>query len=421
MDTRKNNTPEPWDNGMYSTGNTRPPKSNGGIIALLLVVVIFLTGIASVLGILNIRLFQQLNAQTQQESVLSFSMDPSEENTVPDDDPAEPAAESDPNGDSSVRLELNKTPLSYENISQTGGLSWQEIYEKNIAAVVSLECTSWDATTTGNGVVLTSGGFLVTNSHVIEDAENITVFLTDGREFEARVVGEDPVSDLAVLRIDAEDLTPAEFGDSDALRVGDAVAAIGDPLGMALRGSMTDGIISAINRDVTVSGRTMTLIQTNAALNSGNSGGPLINCYGQVVGINTMKISSFSGVSSVEGLGFAIPSTTVKEIVDQLIAQGYVSGRPTLGIDGASISTFYQRYYGMPAGLFLTDVDAGSQAEKAGIRAGDILISLDDAKIQDMDALNQALYSRQVGDSVKLVIYRGEHFYTVTLTLEENH
>lgn len=415
MDNRKQRSQDPWDDSVYGTGNTRPPKSHGGLIALLLVVVIFLAGIASALGILNIKLFRQLNEQSRPDSVpMSFSQDedpgtettPSVQETAPGED---------------FTMELNRTPLSYDNIAQEGGLSWQEIYEKNIPAVVSLECSGWNTASTGTGVVLTKNGYLVTNSHVVEDAQAIRVCLTDGRSFTAQVVGEDPVTDLAVLYIPAEDLTPAEFGDSGALRVGDAVAAIGDPMGMALRGSMTDGIISAINRDVSVSGRTMTLIQTNAALNSGNSGGPLINCYGQVVGINTMKISTFTNGSSAEGLGFAIPSTTVKEIVDQLISQGYVSGRPTLGLDGTGVGTFYQRYYGLPAGLFVTEITQDSPAEKNGMEAGDILISVDDEKIQDTDTLNRILSDRQVGDTVTVVFFRRDRFYSVNMTLEENH
>ena len=173
----------------------------------------------------------------------------------------------------------------------------------------------------------------------------------------------------------------ATFGDDRSLRVGDAVVAIGDPLGIRLRGTMTDGIISAISRDLEVDGRVMTLLQTNAALNSGNSGGPLINCYGQVIGINTLKIGVFTDNAGAEGLGFAIPSTTVKEIADQLIAQGYVSGRPAIGITGEPVSSFYQFYYNLPAGLYITNVEYGSDARKKGIEQGDILMSIDGNRI----------------------------------------
>ena len=222
-----------------------------------------------------------------------------------------------------------------------------------------------------------------------------------------------------MLYVQASDLTPAEFGDSSTLRVGDAVAAIGDPLGIEFRGTMTDGIVSAINRDVTSGGRTMTLIQTNAALNSGNSGGPLLNCYGQVVGINTMKIGAFTDSAGVEGLGFAIPSTTVKEIVDQLIAQGYVSGRPDPGFAGRSISGIEQAWYRLPAGVLVTKLESGGAAEKAGMIEGDILLSLDGSRISDTQALENLLYNYSAGDSVEAVIYRSGRQYTVSLVLGE--
>ena len=202
--------------------------------------------------------------------------------------------------------------------------------------MVSIACQGSRSSSSGTGVVLSSDGYIVTNAHVVENSNAISVQLTDDRSFAARLVGCDDISDLAVLRIDCSDLTPAQFGDSSTLRVGDTVVAIGDPLGAAFRGTYTNGIVSAINRDVDMNGRTMTLIQTNAALNSGNSGGPLINCYGQVIGINTMKIGAFTDTAGVEGLGFAIPSTQVKEIVDQIVAQGYVSGAMML-----QLTTFF--------------------------------------------------------------------------------
>ena len=232
-------------------------------------------------------------------------------------------------------------------------------------------------------------------------------------------MGTDRVSDLAVLRIQAEGILGAQFGDSETLRVGDTVVAIGDPLGVDLRGTMTDGIVSAINRDVTINGRTMNLIQTNAALNSGNSGGPLINCFGQVVGINTMKISAFTDQAGVEGLGFAIPSATVKEVVEQIMDYGYVPGRPTLGISVETLSRFYQHFYRLPAGLYITQVDAGSAAWNAGLQAGDILISIDDEALSGVDDLNRILCTHSVGDEVTLCVYRsgyGEGTITVALT-----
>ena len=269
-------------------------------------------------------------------------------------------------------------------------------------------------------MVLTRDGLLVTDAHVVEDAMEIQVLLSDGQQYEAQAVGLDAISDLAVLRIDAEDLTPAVFGNSDDAQVGDTVVAIGDPLGIELRGTMTDGIISAINRDVEVGGRVMSLLQTNAALNSGNSGGPLINRFGQVIGINTMKVGDYVSASGVEGLGFAIPSTTVKTIVDQLISQGYVSGRPTLGISGENLSLFYQNYYLLPSGLYITSVAPDSPAAQAGIEPGDILLTLDGVRIESQEALDRFLFAHQVGDTVTVTIYRAGQQGSADITLVED-
>jgi len=317
-------------------------------------------------------------------------------------------------------LQLQQTPQSQENIPVEGGLSLQEIYTQNIHSVVSISCTGYNSGSTGTGVILSTDGYIVTNAHVVDGAGSIDVQLTDNRILAATLIGSDEISDLAVLQIDANDLVPAQFGDSAQLRVGDTVAAIGDPLGVKYRGTYTDGIVSAINRDVDMDGRTMTLIQTNAALNSGNSGGPLINCYGQVIGINTMKIGAFADSAGVEGIGFAIPSVTVKDIVDQLITQGYVSGRPTLGIEGEALSSFYQHYYRLPAGLYITQVLPGSDAHAKGIQDGDMLLSVDDRRIATMDELKAVLFDREVGETVEAIIYRAGERYRVQLTLGEH-
>ncbi len=418
--------PEPWDDGSWQTGFTQPPKDRGGTMALLLILIIFLCGIITVLGILNVKLFTQL--QTKEESSTSISFTPETVNVPAETMDILKAQEDQPEGSTAavpfceedVSICLQETPESVDNIQQEHGLSLQEIYAANIPSVVSISCRTQGGSSTGTGVILSKQGYIVTNAHVVEDAASVTVQLTDDRTFQASLVGADEISDLAVLFIDAEDLVPAVFGDSGSLRVGDSVTAIGDPLGAEFRGSFTDGIISAINRDVSIDGRTMSLIQTNAALNSGNSGGPLINCYGQVIGINTMKIGVFSNSSGVEGLSFAIPSALVKDVVDQIINQGYVSGRPTLGITGDALSSFYQYYYRMPAGLYITQVEEESDAKNLGIAPGDILMAIDEQRITDMDSLNSVLYNHQVGDVVTAVIYRSGQQYNLELTLEEN-
>lgn len=419
MDDYRNHN-EPWDPSIYGTGRTRPPKNHGSIIAVLLVIVIFLGGLVSVLGVLNVRLFTQLKAQTKQPDDSLSVVAQFEESRIETAPATVQTAPPDHSEDTFLNpFELNPTPGSVPNISQEGGLPLQEIYAENISSVVSISCIRPGGNSTGTGVIITDGGYIVTNSHVVDGARSVTIDLTDGRSFPATLVGSDAVSDLAVLHIEANDLEAAEFGDSNSLKVGDSVTAIGDPLGKSLRGTFTDGIVSAINRDVTIGGRTMTLIQTNAALNSGNSGGPLINCYGQVIGINTLKIGNFVDSAGVEGIGFAIPSSTVKMIVDQLIKQGYVSGRPTLGIKGESVSLFYQHYYLLPSGLFITELDPDSDAAAKGIQTDDILMSINGHFITSMDDLNQILYNSSVGDTVETIIYRAGKQYRVYLTLSE--
>ncbi len=391
----------------YGNGPTQPPKSYGWVIALVLSCCILLVGIVSAFRLWNLQRFvaeKTIGPVSFMDSAATTS--PTQESVTQESIPL-------PTGD--ANLQLNPSPTDELQSPQGGLLSLQEIYAKSIPSVVSIAC-SWDGgSSSGTGVVLTQTGYLVTNAHVVENAQKIQVLLTDGRTMKATVVGSDSLTDLAVLYIPAQDLTPAEFGDSTQLLVGDDVVAIGDPLGIVLRGTMTDGIISAINRNITSGGRTMTLIQTNAALNSGNSGGPLINRFGQVIGINTMKIGAFSDSAGVEGLGFAIPSVTVKEIVDQLISQGYVSGRPALPLEGEWVSFFQQQFRRLPAGLYITHTP-----NHATIQAKDIVIRVDGQRVTSPEELEQVLYSHQVGDEVELVIYRNGNQLTTTILLTED-
>ena len=403
---KKEDRPEPWEAHDYRTGSTNPPKNHNGLIAVLLVAVILLGGIVSVLGLMNIRLFKQVSLSEGQPH---FSM-----NDQPDQTQTQAT---DPKNTVDVTLELNQTPTSPDNIPQAGGLPLQEIYTNVIDAVVSISCKTAGGSSSGTGVVISEDGYIVTNCHVVQNAMSVEVLFGDNRTMAAMVVGADETSDLAVLYVEATGLTPAQFGDSTALRVGDAVVAIGDPLGVALRGTMTDGIVSAINRDLTSQGRTMTLIQTNAALNSGNSGGPLLKTYGQVIGINTMKIGDYVNQAGVEGLGFAIPSATVKEVVDQLLAQGYVTGRPALGVDGETVSAFVQHYYRLPQGVYITNVVYGSAAHQAGLEPGDIIVSFGAQRITTSEELAAALYTTKAGDQVELGIYRSGRQYSLTLTV----
>ena len=321
---------------------------------------------------------------------------------------------------SGTKLNIVSAPQSSDTTfsDEEDALCLQDIYSRVIDSVVSISSMTSSGTSSGTGIIMSSNGYVITNHHVISGALVISVLTNDNREFEAALVGSDEMSDLAVLKIDARGLQAAEFGDSAKLRVGDSVVAIGDPLGVQLRGTMTNGIISAINRDITVGDRTMTLIQTNAALNNGNSGGPLINCYGQVIGINTVKMSSYyAATASVEGLGFAIPISVAKPIIDELIENGYVAGRPAIGISGDSLPTYYRAYYRLPDGVYVTSVNDGSDAKAKGIREGDIVTAINGKSISSIDDLNTIKNQYAAGDEVTLTIYRSGAYYEVTVTL----
>ena len=308
------------------------------------------------------------------------------------------------------QLTIVQSPAGIPTVAsdEDGALSLQEIYRRCIGSVVSIVTVTPSGKASGTGIIMSEDGYVITNHHVIESAQAVSVLTSDNQEYAASVVGSDETSDLAVLKVEAEGLQAAEFGDSSVLQVGDSVAAIGDPLGTALRGTMTDGIISAINRDLTVNDRTMSLIQTNAALNNGNSGGPLINCYGQVIGINTMKMSNFYSLSTtVEGIGFAIPIDTAKPIIDELIEKGYVSGRPAIGIDGETLPATYRIYYRLPQGIYVTRVYRNSDAAAKGVSEGDIITAINGVSVTTMEQLNRVKNQFTAGQTITLTIYRG--------------
>ena len=336
------------------------------------------------------------------DEALTQSEDPSDDRTAPEHG-------SHPK-DAAGALVVVPSPSGVETVvsSAEGALSLQRIYEKMSPSVVSIIATLKNGTATGTGIIMSESGYIITNHHVIEGAGQLSVLTHDDQQYPAELIGSDTISDLAVLRIEADGLTAAEFGDSDSLRVGDSVVAIGDPLGIQLRGTMTSGIISAINRDLTVEDRKMTLIQTDAALNSGNSGGPLINCYGQVIGINTMKMSNFYSLSAtVEGIGFAIPIDTAKPIIDELIEKGYVSGRPAIGIDGETLPATYRIYYRLPQGIYVTRVYRNSDAAAKGVSEGDIITAINGVSVTTMEQLNRVKNQFTAGQTITLTIYRG--------------
>ena len=408
--------------GYYGTGDTTPPKDHVGVISLVLILLVSLSSLLGVLSLMNIQVFREPQP-TELSAPVSFYVSADGVLTA-ELEPREPTVTEPPVLEGiNTKLQITASPQSLENTAEVpGAISWQDVYEKVLPSVVSITCHDGLTASSGTGVIMDAGGYIITNAHVVEDALEIAVLLTDGRELTARCVGADMLSDLAVLRVTASGLVPAVFGDSDKLRVGDEVVAIGDPLGVELRGTMTNGIISGINRDIKSGNRTLTLMQTTAALNTGNSGGPLVNCYGQVVGINTMKIGDYASEGGVEGLGFAIPITSVQTILEQLASKGYVAGRPDLGLKGQEISTFYQFYYRMPAGILITEVAEDSSAAHQGLRRGDILLTLDGVAVTNLDILQEITYASTVGQELQATIYREGREIPLTLIMgEEKH
>ena len=284
-------------------------------------------------------------------------------------------------------------------------LTYTQIYDKNLPSMVSIQAEDAKSYSTGTGVVLTADGYLITNAHVVAGADKVQVACADNRVLDAALVGFDAREDLAVLKVEADDLIPAEFGDSFALRCGDPVAAIGDPLGY--RSTITDGIVSALDRDVEVDGTSMVLIQTSAAINMGNSGGALINQYGQVVGITTVKIVTDDG--SAESLGFAIPSRRVKYVADTLIAGKQVRR----GIFGFTVLTRTAQ----GGGLTLDSVDKTSDAYAKGLRAGDVLTAADGQSLNAVEDLVRLKQSMGAGDTVSLTYVRSGQSRTVSVAL----
>ena len=298
------------------------------------------------------------------------------------------------------------TGVTVELCQDSGeSLTYTQIYDKNLPSMVSIQAEDAKSYSTGTGVVLTADGYLITNAHVVAGADKVQVACADNRVLDAALVGFDAREDLAVLKVEADDLTPAEFGDSFALRCGDPVAAIGDPLGY--RSTITDGIVSALDRDVEVDGTSMVLIQTSAAINMGNSGGALINQYGQVVGITTVKIVTDDG--SAESLGFAIPSRRVKYVADTLIAGKQVRR----GIFGFTVLTRTAQ----GGGLTLDSVDKTSDAYAKGLRAGDVLTAADGQILNAVEDLVRLKQSMGAGDTVSLTYVRSGQSRTVSVAL----
>ena len=328
--------------------------------------------------------------------------------------------------DSAPTLQINSKPESdssnsSDNYDTADGMAGEDIYKKVNPSVVSVISTTPEGTGSGSGVIMSKDGYIITNNHVVDGAQSVSVQLSDGTSLDAEIIGTDEQTDLAVIKVTpTSDLTAAEFGDSDELEPGEYAYAIGSPGGVQFANTITGGRISAINRDLTVNDRVMTLIQTDASINNGNSGGALINKYGQVVGITSAKLSGNAfGSATVEGMGFAIPINTAKDIVDELIQNGYVSGRPSIGITGQNVESAD----GKVSGVQVYSIDSRAKAAGEGLQVGDVITAVDGTPTPDMDKVNELKQDKKAGDKLTLSVYRISTGKTlnITITLTDSH
>ena len=328
--------------------------------------------------------------------------------------------------DSAPTLQINSKPESdssnsSDNYDTADGMAGEDIYKKVNPSVVSVISTTAEGTGSGSGVIMSKDGYIITNNHVVDGAQSVSVQLSDGTSLDAEIIGTDEQTDLAVIKVTpTSDLSAAEFGDSDELEPGEYAYAIGSPGGVQFANTITGGRISAINRDLTVNDRVMTLIQTDASINNGNSGGALINKYGQVVGITSAKLSGNAfGSATVEGMGFAIPINTAKDIVDELIQNGYVSGRPSIGITGQNVESAD----GKVSGVQVYSIDSRAKAASEGLQVGDVITAVDGTPTPDMDKVNELKQDKKAGNKLTLSVYRISTGKTlnITITLTDSH
>lgn len=347
----------------------------------------------------------------------SAEADPSSENGLTaiwggnDSQETDSAQSSD---DSAFSMEIRKKPENSD-----GGFVVKDVSDvvqkvrPSVVGVITESFQTYSTSSTGSGIILSEDGYIVTNNHVVEGGDSIAVTLDDGETYAAELIGTDVKSDIAVLKIDAQNLPAAEFGDSSQVEVGEAAIAIGNPLG--LNGTVTAGIISAVDREIQVGSSNMVLLQTDASINPGNSGGALLNEYGQVIGVNSAKISS----EDSEGLGFAIPSNTVGPIVEELIDKGYVSGRPLTGISGHNVSALTAAFYNIPQGILVDQVAPESDAAAKGLTAGDVIIGVDDIRVENISDACTLRDEHKAGDTMKLTFYRQGSTHEINIQLME--
>ena len=401
--------PNPYSNSEYTgyTGYTPPQKPKKERKKM--------SGVAKAITILTSLVV--LLAVTVGVLIYTFIINPSDEKPqLPQTNNSQSSEQKNDNDKGNVNL-----PSLETQSPKTDALTIPQIYQKVKGSVVGILVTVMDdmgkvSQGSGTGIILSEDGYISTNAHVVDGATTIKVFLDDKTEYAAELIGSDTKTDLAVLKIDAKNLSPAEIGDSDKLVQGETAVAIGNPYGLELAGTVTAGIISALDREMVIENVYMTLIQTDASINPGNSGGPLVNCYGQVIGITSSKIVT----TGYEGIGFAIPITGATEIIEELIQHGYIKNRPSIGIYGRNIDESYSKFYSIPTGVYVEYVSPESDAYKKGLKKGDIITAIEGVEINSMAMLDAEKNKFKPGDTVKLTVFRTSKTIEISVILSES-
>lgn len=385
---------EDYDNISSAAPAVKPRNSTGLKIFAVIISVLLAVTLAALSGLLIWTFNEKDNAGSPEEVDPPSVSDSAELPSAP-----------------AVDITLHDRPAPDEEAYVEGVLSTEEIYVKvrpSVVGIVTYAASNpLQASSSGSGIIISEDGYIITNAHVVSGAFGIVVVLDNDEEYEAKLIGIDERTDLAVIKIEENDLTAAEFGNSDELVTGERIIAIGNPTGLNLAGSVTQGIVSGLNRDITLStedGSTisMEVIQVDAAINPGNSGGALINKYGQVVGINSSKLAS----TTIEGIGFAIPINSAKPIADDLIQHGYVRGRVLLGVTYYPISDVLGAMYNYTPGLLIYFVDEEMDVAAKGIKPGDTITKMDGQDVRDTDSVRAVLDGKKPGDTVELTIFR---------------
>ncbi len=398
----------------YNVGGSEPPKKKGGVSGKVVVAAALVCAlIGGAIGGGAVLLTRH-DRNTEDNAVLEAST--SEEDSSTDDNSV-----------------IRSKTIDVTTNSTSTEMTPQDVYENYVNAVVLVynqgtTSTYWgqaESQSSGSGMIISKDGYVLTNNHVVEGAEKLTVMTTSGEEYDATVIGADEVNDVALLKIEGdEDFPTVSIGDSDQIEVGEQVCAIGNPLG-ELTNTLTVGYVSALDREISESstGTTINMFQTDCAINSGNSGGPIFDMNGNVVGITTAKYSSsgYSNAASVEGIGFCIPINDAMSIVNDLMQYGYVKGRVSMGVSVRAMDTTVAQYYNLPTGVYVAGVTSGSAAENAGIQEGDMICAIDGDETASVAALKQKLKDYKPGDTATVSIYRSStgKKLDVTITFDE--